>query len=127
MKHLSPAELEKLQRSAQMKMLKKNIAMQESRQKELQSLSSSIPYNKKMKRLQVRSFPLGCDIILDSVHTNETTPHTFEDLDAGEHEIEMHYVEPETEEVKVKKEKVIIREGKRVVCKLYFKEPKTLA
>ena len=99
----------------------------ESRQKEFSKHLYALPINThKMKRLQCRSFPLGVDIILDGMYTNEATPHTFEDLDAGEHEVEMHYVEPETGEVKVKKEKVVIREGKRAICKLYFKEPKTL-
>lgn len=105
------------------------ILIQESHKKELQRLSSSVPHrsNKKMKRLQCRSFPLGVDIILDGKHTGEVTPHTFEELEEGTHEVEMHYVTPETGEVKSKKEEVEIKSGTRTVCKLYFKEPKTLA
>lgn len=131
MKSLPKAETEKVQleQLRQMSNLKKKMTIQESSMKELQSSFTSIkvPHNKKMKRLQCRSFPLGLDIILDGKHTGEVTPHTFEDLEAGEHEVEIHYIEPETGEVIAKHEKVNIKVGKRVVVKLYFKKPKTLA
>jgi len=79
-----------------------------------------------MRRLQCRSFPLGLDIILDGKHTGFVTPHTFEDPEVGEHTITMHCV-TESGEITEKKEKVVVEQGKRVVCKLYFKKPKTLA
>lgn len=77
-------------------------------------------------RLQCRSFPPGVDIIIDGEHTNEETPHTFTDLAEGEHEIEMQYVNPGGEIIS-KKESVELKTGRRVVCKLHFITPKTLA
>ena len=77
-------------------------------------------------RLQCRSYPPGIDIIIDDKHTEQTTPHTFTDLEEGDHEIEMQYVTPAGEIVS-KKEKVSLKLRKRVVYKLRFIEPKTLA
>jgi len=77
-------------------------------------------------RLQCRSFPPGVDIIIDGKHTGQETPHTFTDLEEGEHEIEMQYVNPAGGIIS-KKEKVSMKVGKRVVCKLHFIKPKTLA
>lgn len=77
-------------------------------------------------RIQCRSFPPGVDIILDGKHTGQETPHTFTDLAEGEHEIEMQYINL-AGEITSKKEKVSAKTGKRVVCKLRFIEPKTLA
>ena len=77
-------------------------------------------------RLQCRSFPSGVDIIIDGKHTEQITPHTFNELAEGEHEIEMQYVNPGGEIVS-KKEYVSLKLGKRVVSKLRFIQPKTLA
>ena len=77
-------------------------------------------------RLQCRSFPTGVDIIIDGVHTEQVTPHTFNDLEEGDHEIEMQYVN-KAGEIISKKEKTSVKLGSRVVCKLHFIQPKTLA
>lgn len=77
-------------------------------------------------RLQCRSFPSGVDIIIDGKHTEQVTPHTFNNLEEGDHEIEMQYVTPEGGIVS-KKESITAKLGKRVVCKLHFTTPKTLA
>jgi len=79
-----------------------------------------------MCRLQCRSFPLGAHIIVDGEHTGEVTPFTFDGFSAGEHEIEMQSVEADGK-VLSKKERVTLQEGKRIVCKPYFKQPKTLS
>lgn len=90
------------------------------------SLYSGISLRKDMSRLQCRSYPLGAHIIIDGEHKGEVTPFTFDGLPPGEHEIEMQYVEADSS-LMSKKEKITLQEGKRMVCKLYFKEPKTLA
>ena len=77
-------------------------------------------------RLQCRSFPSGVDIIIDGEHTEQITPHTFNDLAEGDHEIEMQYVN-KAGEIISKKESVTLKLGKRVICKLRFIQPKTLA
>jgi len=77
-------------------------------------------------RLQCRSFPQGVDIIINGKHTEQVTPHTFTDLAEGDHEIEMQYVTPAGGIVS-KKESITAKVGKRIVCKLHFITPKTLA
>jgi len=74
-----------------------------------------------MKRLQCRSYPLGAHIKIDNTDTGQVTPWTFNELDAGEHLIDMVYAGKNLSET------VNIQEGKRAVCKLYFEKPKTLA
>lgn len=77
-------------------------------------------------RLQCRSFPSGVDIIIDGKHTEQITPYTFNDLAEGDHEIEMHHTN-EAGEIISKKETVNLKIGKRIVCKIHFVKPKTLA
>ena len=77
-------------------------------------------------RLQCRSFPTGVDIIIDGKHTEQITPHTFTDLNEGTHEVEMQYVNP-AGEIITKKESVTLKTNRRIVCKMHFVEPKTLA
>lgn len=77
-------------------------------------------------RLQCRSFPPGIDIIIDGEHTGQETPHTFNNLPKGNHTVEMQYVAADGT-IETKKENVSLKIGKRVVCKLRFIEPKTLA
>ena len=123
----SKAELENLERNSQEKLLKKNMEIQKARHKELKHLNTIPLFTRNMRRLQARSYPLGCDIIIDSTHTGEITPHTFEDLEEGKHIVEMHYVEPGTGEIIAKKEEVDTKQGKRVIVKIHFLHPKTLA
>ncbi len=78
-----------------------------------------------MTRLQCRSFPLGVRVIIDGI-SRGVTPITVEDLEPGEHEVQMQFTEPDGS-ITSKMERVVVKKGKRVVCKLYFKEPKTLA
>ena len=115
-----------MQRTSQEQTLKKNMEMQKARHKELQRLYIPNCFDKNMSRLQIRSFPLGLDIIISGRHTDFVTPHTFE-LEPGKHEIQIDYVEPTTGEVISKKEEVELIKGKRTVVKQYFKKPKTLA
>lgn len=116
-----------MQRDSQTKLLKKNMEKQAASAKELQHLQRSIPHYKSgLTRLQCRSHPLGAFIIVDSVHTGFETPHTFDNLAEGNHTVQMDYVS-ETGEIKSMKEEVELKKNKRVVCKLYFKTPKTLA
>ena len=103
------------------------MEMQKSRHEELKHLNTIPLFTRNMRRLQARSYPLGCDIIIDSTHTGEITPHTFEDLEEGKHIVEMHYVEPETGKIIAKKEEVDIKQGKRAIVKIHFLHPKTLA
>lgn len=77
-------------------------------------------------RIQCRSFPSGVDIIIDGKHTEQVTPYTFNDLEEGDHEIMMQYVDKAGEVIE-KKESVTAKIGKRVVCKLHFIQPQTLA
>jgi len=78
-------------------------------------------------RLQVRSFPLGCRIRLDGQLTPFTTPHTFTDLSEGSHTIELLYDDPETGTTRTLSKTLVLEHGKRAICKLYFKQPVTLA
>jgi hypothetical protein len=77
-------------------------------------------------RLQCRSFPSGTHIIIDGKHTEQVTPQTFTDLEEGDHVVEMQYVN-EAGKIISKKEIVHLKTGLRVVCKLHFIKPKTLA
>jgi len=77
-------------------------------------------------RIQCRSYPPGVDIIIDGKHTEQVTPYTFTNIEEGDHEIEMQYVN-EAGTIVSKKESITAKLGKRVVCKLRFIEPKTLA
>ncbi len=93
-----------------------------------QLLSSRAHYFLNMgTRLQVRSFPLGCQISIDGKLTPYLTPHTFFDLSEGKHLVELHYHDPETNTLRKLHREVILKPGKRIVCKLYFKKPVTLA
>ena len=123
----SKAELEKLQTKQRSLEMDKLMQKQATTAKELKHLNTIQIFTRNMKRLQARSYPLGCDIIIDSTHTGEITPHTFEDLKEGKHVVEMHYVEPETGKIIAKKEEVDIKQGKRSIVKLHFIQPKTLA
>ena len=78
-------------------------------------------------RLQVRSFPLGCQISIDGKLTPHLTPHTFFDLTEGKHLVELHYHDPETNSIRMLHKEVTLKPGERIVCKLYFKKPVTLA
>ena len=123
----SPAEQQKLQTKQRSLEMDKLMRKQAETAKELKHLNTIPIFRRNMKRLQCRSYPLGVDIIIDGKHTEKVTPWTFEDLDEGKHEVEMHYVEPETGEVIAKKEEVDIKQGKRAICKMHFKTPRTLA
>ena len=93
-----------------------------------QVLSSRAHYHLNMgTRLQVRSFPLGCQISIDGKLTPYLTPHTFFDLSEGKHTVELHYHDPETNTIRKLHREVILKPVKRIVCKLYFKKPVTLA
>lgn len=81
------------------------------------AMRSSNIIGKKMKRLQCRSYPLGAKIAIDGKATGKVTPWTFNDLEAGEHTIEMTWHD------KKQSETALLEDGKRKVCKLYFKEP----
>jgi len=78
-------------------------------------------------RLQVRSFPLGCQISIDGKLTPYLTPHTFFDLTEGKHIVELHYHDPQTNTIRMLHQEVSLKPGERIVCKLYFKKPVTLA
>lgn len=91
---------------------------QSSYAKDMQSLN--IIGKRKMKRLQCRSFPLGAHIHIDGEDTGQVTPWTFNELEAGEHTVEMDYAGKKLSET------VTMLPNKRVVCKLYFEKPKTL-
>ncbi|RKY41666.1 MAG: hypothetical protein DRP85_05415 [Candidatus Makaraimicrobium thalassicum] len=84
------------------------------------------PYLSNMPtRLQVRSFPLGCKIKIDGELMPFRTPHTFNNLPPGQHVVELVY-----EDVNGKRslrKTVQLVPNQRVVCKLHFKKPKTLA
>ena len=123
---LSPQQQGKLERTAQAEMMKKQIVMQAASAKKLEALYIPGSSIRNMTRLQVRSYPLGAFIIMDSEHTGFSTPHTFDDLAEGKHTVQMDYVS-ETGEVLTKKEDVELKKGRRSICKLHFKEPKTLA
>ena len=127
MNFLPPAEQGKLERTAQAEMLKKQMAMQAASAKKLEALYIPGSSIKNMTRLQVRSYPLGCEIIVDGKHTEKLTPWTFENLEEGKHLIQLDYVIPETGGVVSKKEEVELKKGKRSIVKLYLKEVKTLA
>lgn len=124
---LSPQQQGKLERTAQAEMLKKQMVMQAASAKKLAHLYIPNTNFKNMTRLQVRSYPLGSEIIVDGKHTNEITPKTFDNLTEGKHLIQLDYVIPETGEVVSKKEEVELKKGKRSIVKLYLKEVKTLA
>ncbi len=93
-----------------------------------QVLSSRAHYLLNMStRLQVRSFPLGCQISIDGKLTPYLTPHTFFDLTEGKHIVELHYHDPQTNTIRMLHQEVSLKPGERIVCKLYFKKPVTLA
>jgi len=93
-----------------------------------QVLSSRAHYLLNMgTRLQVRSFPLGCQISIDGKLTPYLTPHTFFDLTEGKHIVELHYHDPESNTIRMLHQEVILKPGERIVCKLYFKKPVTLS
>ena len=116
-----------LEHTAQAEMLKKQMVMQAASAKKLEGLYIPGSSIRNMTRLQVRSYPLGAEIIVDGKHTEKLTPWTFEDLEEGKHLIQLDYVVSETGEVSSKKEEVELKKGKRSIVKLYLKEVKTLA
>lgn len=122
---LSPQEQEKLQRDSQTKMLKRSMKMQESRHKELKGLNTIPIFKRNMIRLQCRSHPLSLAIAIDGNLSDFVTPHTFDNLSEGKHIVEMHYFSEDGALI-IKKEEVELKKNKRVICKLYFKTPRTL-
>jgi len=93
---------------------------------ELETFKSCSSYLSNMPtRLQVRSFPLGCKIKIDGELTPFLTPHTFNDLSPGQHVVELIH-EDDNGKHSLRKT-VQLAPNQRVVCKLYFKKPKTLA
>lgn len=63
---------------------------------------------------------MGAKIHIDGKDKQQITPWTFNELEAGEHTVEMTWQDKKLSET------VSLQEGKRVLCKLYFEKPKTL-
>ena len=93
---------------------------------ELETFKLCSPYLSNMPtRLQVRSFPPGCKIKIDGELMPFCTPHTFNDLPPGQHVVELIFEDADGK--RSLRKTVQLAPNERVVCKMHFKKPKTLA